>query len=196
MVAGDLGIAEGLIGRFARGGCAIERSDGPGELQLGEVVLALTDGRSASEHCAARRAPVILFDLAFDYANCRRIALAPADQVGKAELAAATGLFQAGGMRVSVLDDLPGMLVMRTVAMLVNEAAEAVHTGVASAADIDIAMRLGVNYPAGPLAWAEAIGLERVFKVVEHLARSYGEDRYRPAWLLRRKVISSGRFHD
>ena len=57
-------------------------------------------------------------------------------------------------------------------------------------------MRLGVNYPQGPLAWADAIGLERVLGVLDHLARTYGEDRYRASWLLRRKALAKGRFHD
>ena len=78
---------------------------------------------------------------------------------------------QAAGIAVAVLDDFPGLLVMRTVAMLANEAADAVHAGVASAGAVDQAMRLGVNYPRGPLAWAEAIGLERVRDVLDHLAR-------------------------
>jgi 3-hydroxybutyryl-CoA dehydrogenase len=84
---------------------------------------------------------------------------------------------------------------MRTVCMLANEAAAAVQAGVASAAAVDSAMRLGVNYPEGPLAWAEAIGLERVLAVLDHLQRSYGEERYRASWLLRRKVLAKGSFH-
>ena len=103
---------------------------------------------------------------------------------------------QAADMAVSVIDDLPGMLVMRTVCMLANEAAEVVHTGVASAEAVDQAMRLGVNYPRGPLAWAEAIGLERVRDVLDHLARTYGEDRYRASWLLRRKALAKRSFHE
>ena len=50
------------------------------------------------------------------------------------------------------------MAVMRTVAMLANEAADAVNQGVCSAAAVDIAMQKGVNYPRGPLAWADAVG--------------------------------------
>jgi 3-hydroxybutyryl-CoA dehydrogenase len=84
---------------------------------------------------------------------------------------------------------------MRTVSMLANEAAEVVHTGVASADAVDQAMRLGVNYPRGPLAWAEAIGLERVRDALDHLARTYGEDRYRASWLLRRKAMAKQSFH-
>jgi 3-hydroxybutyryl-CoA dehydrogenase len=94
-----------------------------------------------------------------------------------------------------VIDDLPGLLVMRTVAMLANEAAETVQAGAASAVAVDTAMRLGVNYPQGPLVWAEEIGLKRVLEVLDHLRRSYGEERYRASWLLRRKVMAKGRFH-
>ncbi|MCA1972384.1 MAG: 3-hydroxyacyl-CoA dehydrogenase, partial [Caenispirillum sp.] len=81
------------------------------------------------------------------------------------------------------------------VAMLANEAADAVLHQVATAADVDIAMTKGVNYPRGPLAWAERIGLGRVHAVLDHLFTTYGEDRYRPSALLRRKVLGGGRFH-
>ena len=63
------------------------------------------------------------------------------------------------------------------------------------AAAVDTAMRLGVNYPQGPLAWAEEIGLKRVLEVLDHLRRSYAEERYRASWLLRRKVLAKARFH-
>ena len=63
--------------------------------------------------------------------------------------------------------------------MLANEAADAVTMGVASAGDVDTAMCKGVNYPRGPLAWAEAIGIARVQTVLRNLAAHYGEDRYR-----------------
>ncbi|HEX6115377.1 MAG TPA: 3-hydroxyacyl-CoA dehydrogenase family protein, partial [Geminicoccaceae bacterium] len=157
---------------------------------------ALTDGRGATHWSHLLQAPVILFDLALDFATCAHLAFARADQAGEGDLAQATGLMQAAGMTVCVIDDLPGMLVMRTVCMLANEAAEVVHTGVASAEAVDQAMRLGVNYPRGPLAWAEAIGLERVRDVLDHLAGTYGEDRYRASWLLRRRALAKGSFHD
>ena len=91
---------------------------------------------------------------------------------------------------MSLLDDVPGMLVMRTVCMLANEAADAVNQGVCTKADVDTAMTKGVNYPLGPLAWAERIGLERVVTVLNHLATAYGEDRYRVSPLLRRAIFS------
>jgi 3-hydroxybutyryl-CoA dehydrogenase len=194
-VEGDFGIAGPLLERWRSAGVEISRRWGEGVIRIGDVRLVLTDGRGATLWSELLQAPVILFDLASDFANCPRIALAPADQASAGDLAQAVGLMQAAGMAVSVLDDFPGMLVMRTVAMLANEAAEAIHTGVASADAIDRAMRLGVNYPNGPVAWAEAIGLGRVCDVLDHLARTYGEDRYRTSWLLRRKALAKQTFH-
>ena len=60
------------------------------------------------------------------------------------------------------LKDVPGIAVMRTVAMLINEAADAVNQGVATVADVDTAMRKGVNYPRGPLAWADDLGVKTI----------------------------------
>ena len=79
-------------------------------------------------------------------------------------------------------------IVDRVVAMLVNEAVEAVHFRVASARDIETAMTKGVNYPRGLLAWGDAIGPATVLARLEALQAEYGEDRYRPSPLLRRRV--------
>jgi 3-hydroxybutyryl-CoA dehydrogenase len=76
----------------------------------------------------------------------------------------------------------------RILAMLINEAIDAVHMRVASPADIDLAMTKGVNYPKGLLAWGDEVGLPRVLGWLERLQSEYGEDRYRPSPLLRRMV--------
>jgi len=77
--------------------------------------------------------------------------------------------------------------VLRTVCTLANEAADAVTLGIASARDVDVAMQKGVNYPRGPLAWADAIGVARVRDALAHLAAHYGEDRYRLSPLIARR---------
>jgi 3-hydroxybutyryl-CoA dehydrogenase len=105
------------------------------------------------------------------------------------------GLFQAAGFAVTRFDDVPGLAVMRTVAMLANEAADAVNQGVCSAQGADIAMQKGVNYPRGPLAWADAVGISHIVTVLNNLAASYGEDRYRVSPLLRRKQSAGAKFH-
>ncbi|MNP14128.1 3-hydroxyadipyl-CoA dehydrogenase [compost metagenome] len=80
--------------------------------------------------------------------------------------------------------------------MLANEAADAQLQGVASAADIDLAMCAGVNYPRGPLAWADSIGIQTVTRVLANLQASYGEERYRPSLQLRRQLAEGKPFHD
>ncbi|WP_321867334.1 3-hydroxyacyl-CoA dehydrogenase [Burkholderia cenocepacia] len=144
----------------------------------GRASIALTDGRTAT---AAQTgvADLVLVDLARDYAQAGLVALTRALQCGDAAYADAVGLFQQAGFRVVGVADVPGMVAMRTVAMLANEAADTVNQGVCSPADLDLAMEKGVNYPCGPLAWADAIGLGRVHRVLSNLAASYGEDRYR-----------------
>jgi 3-hydroxybutyryl-CoA dehydrogenase len=163
------------------------------------AAVFLTDGRSATERAAANAHPdTVLYDLLLDHAGATRIALARADQCGDDAWHAVVGLFQAAGFAVMRLDDVPGMAVMRTVAMLANEAADAVNQGVCSARAVDIAMQKGVNYPRGPLAWADAVGLAHIVTVLSNLAATYGEDRYRVSPLLRRKLAAKpagARFH-
>ena len=163
------------------------------------AAVFLTDGRTATERANANKHPdTVLFDLAFDYAGAKRIALARADQCSDAAYNSVVGLFQAAGFAVSRIDDVPGMVVMRTVAMLANEAADAVNQGVCSAQAVDIAMQKGVNYPRGPLAWTDTVGVAQIVSVLANLAAGYGEDRYRVSPLLRRKLAAhpaGARFH-
>ena len=83
-------------------------------------------------------------------------------------------------------------IVDRTVAMLVNEAVDAVLMRVATPRDIDLAMTKGVNYPKGLIAWGEEIGMATILGRLEALYAEYGEDRYRPSALLRR-IVRDGR---
>jgi 3-hydroxybutyryl-CoA dehydrogenase len=101
-----------------------------------------------------------------------------------------------GGVRPQASKDPAiGLLIFeRILAMLINEAIDAVLMRVASPEDIDLAMTSGVNYPKGLLAWANELGLERVLGWMERLHAEYGEDRYRPSPLLRRMVRDERRF--
>ena len=84
--------------------------------------------------------------------------------------------------------DVGRAVVDRVVAMLVNEAVDAVYLRVASARDIETAMTKGVNYPKGLLAWGDEIGAATVLARLDALQAEYGEDRYRASPLLRRRV--------
>jgi 3-hydroxybutyryl-CoA dehydrogenase len=185
-----------LVARLKGAGISVERCAGDTAFIVADGAhLAPSDGRSASVRAAAEETDdLILFDVALDFATCRRLAVSRADQASDHALNAAVGLLQAAGIEVSVFADVPGLILTRTVAMLANEAAEAVNHGVAEAPAVDTAMLKGVSYPIGPLAWAERIGLSRVLATLDNLQAAYGEDRYRPSTLLRRKAASGQGF--
>ncbi|MCA1247231.1 3-hydroxyacyl-CoA dehydrogenase PaaH [Massilia sp. MS-15] len=191
-----------LAARLGAAGYALHREETldstPGFVCQGAAVY-LTDGRSATVRAAESwHDDTVVYDLLLDPAGATRIALAKADQCSIEAYNAVVGMFQGAGFAVTRLDDVPGMAVMRTVAMLANEAADAVNQGVCSARAVDIAMQKGVNYPRGPLAWADSVGLEHIVAVLANLATIYGEDRYRVSPLLRRKIAANphgARFH-
>ncbi|HUS16421.1 MAG TPA: 3-hydroxyacyl-CoA dehydrogenase family protein, partial [Chloroflexia bacterium] len=120
-----------------------------------------------------------------------RQALGPRRLPDALERDLARGL-QAAGAGGGILD--PGSeapaVIGRIVCCIINEAAFALGEGIASAADIDTAMRLGVNYPQGPLAWGNALGLPLVLDVLDYLYGFYHEERYRAAPLLRQLVAA------
>jgi 3-hydroxybutyryl-CoA dehydrogenase len=86
------------------------------------------------------------------------------------------------------------MIFMRILAMLVNEAADALYMGIASSSDIDLAMTKGVNYPKGLLAWGNEVGLKKVVDELNRLRELYEEDRYRASPLLKQMALKGERF--
>ncbi|MBV6273485.1 3-hydroxyacyl-CoA dehydrogenase [Alcaligenaceae bacterium CGII-47] len=163
----------------------------------GQAAIYVTDGRTASRRAFDTRcANTVLVDLALDYTRATHMAIAIASQCSPLAAADATGLLQAAGFAVSRLGDVPGLVVMRTVAMLANEAADAVNQGVCSVSDTDTAMRLGLNYPLGPLEWANRIGVATIGTVLNHISQAYGEDRYRLSPYIQHAIFSGTTFHD
>jgi len=126
-------------------------------------------------------------------------ALPPLTTGGLVELAAglrsdfvavdrAREFFASIGLETELVKDSVGLVLPRIVCGLVNEAATALADGVAEAKDIDLAMRLGTNYPRGPLEWGDLIGLDVVLSVLRGLHDETGDDRYRPASIIRQYV--------
>ena len=103
--------------------------------------------------------------------------------------------YAAGAILPAPVEDaaLGATILMRVLAMVINEAVDAVHWQVATPAAIDVAMTKGVNYPTGPLAWGEALGWPKVLTTLDALRDEYGEDRYRASALLRRMVRDGSR---
>lgn len=92
-------------------------------------------------------------------------------------------------------EELGQAIVDRILAMLINEASDAVFMNVATVKDVDLAMTKGVNYPKGLLEWADEIGLSKILDRMTALQTEYREDRYRPNPLLKRKVRNNETFY-
>lgn len=97
--------------------------------------------------------------------------------------------FHAAGRAVTAIHDSPGFIGQRIAAMVANLGCEMAQIRVASPADIDKAMTMGLNYPFGPLALADAMGLETVHTILTQLQAITGDDRYRPSLWLRRRAL-------
>jgi len=84
--------------------------------------------------------------------------------------------------------EMPGFVATRVVLPLVNEAMHVVMEGVAEAAEVDLALKLGYDFRTGPLEWADRVGLDRVLNWMQHMHHESGEPRFRPCPLLKRLV--------
>jgi 3-hydroxybutyryl-CoA dehydrogenase len=108
---------------------------------------------------------------------------------------AAVRFFSSLGKHVAWVADSPGLVLGRIVATLVNEAAFSIGQAIGNVQDVDDGMVLGLNHPRGPLAWADAIGIEHVIRILDGLAATTGTDRYGIAPLLQRMLYEDATFH-
>ncbi|MEQ8145696.1 3-hydroxyacyl-CoA dehydrogenase [Streptomyces sp. OP7] len=191
---GDLGPASELLALIREAGIEVRGTEGDDGSRLvlpsgGRLVLA--DGRISGES-----RDVVQFDLAPDYRKATRIALAHASHTSPVAVAEATGLFQALGKKVSVIGDVPGMIVARTVARIIDLAVDAVAKGVATEEDIDTAMRLGVNYPLGPFEWSRRLGRGWAGSLLDELHGVDPSGRYAPSLALHRYACATDQRED
>jgi 3-hydroxybutyryl-CoA dehydrogenase len=98
-------------------------------------------------------------------------------------------LLQSAGTRVTAINDSPGFVGQRICTMIGNLGCEMAQQRIASPADIDTAMTLGLNYPQGPLAMIDTIGSRMAFTILTRLQAITGDDRYRPSQWLRRRAL-------
>ena len=111
-------------------------------------------------------------------------------QTDDATVEAAVALAKRLGKTPVVVKDSPGFVVNRLLCPMLNEAVLVYGESVASARDVDEAMKLGANHPIGPLALCDLIGIDVVLAVMEVFHRQFGDPKYRPAPLLREMVAA------
>jgi 3-hydroxybutyryl-CoA dehydrogenase len=102
---------------------------------------------------------------------------------------ATVALLAKSGTKVTVIKDSPGFIAQRMCAMIANLGCEMAMIGIASAADVDTAMTLGLNYPRGPLALADWLGVKECHEILVQIQAITGDDRYRPSQWLRRRAM-------
>ncbi|MDQ1017817.1 3-hydroxyacyl-CoA dehydrogenase [Streptomyces afghaniensis] len=186
---GDLGPAGDLLALIREAGIPVRDEDDDNGTRLvlpSGGQLALADGQTSVEF-----RDVVYFDLALDYRKATRIALSASQDTSPQTLAEAIGLFQALGKKVTVIGDVPGMIVARTVARIIDLAHDAVAKGVATEEDIDTAMRLGVNYPLGPFEWSRRLGRSWAYALLDDLHLRDPSGRYAPSLALYRHAHAS-----
>lgn len=165
-------------------------------------MLAVDDGRSPilgfplGEDAAGYAARLgldatrlVAADLAFDLSQ-RVVLMTPVGADPQHREAVASAII-ATGRKVTLIADSTGFIAQRLVAALANLGCEMAQMGLASPLDIDKAMRLGMNYPKGPLEWVETLGAGPMLQILTNIHALSGDDRYRPsAWLRRRAQLN------
>jgi 3-hydroxybutyryl-CoA dehydrogenase len=161
----------------------VDNSDWCG-LQVGDARLRLTDGRPASQ----LGGETAVFDLPLATDTGKSLAWSHAATASRQWIDEATQWLAIFGFQPQCIADVPGLVVARTVAMLINEAADAVQQEVCTEAGADTAMKLGVNYPAGPFEWLADWNVNAVIEILDGLDDYYRGERYRVSPWLRHKA--------
>ena len=192
------GPRQAMVAETAAGlGAAIETGIEP---SAGALVLVAPLGLDATAAAAGLPAErVVAIDTLFPIATgaCQRRVLMTNPATTAPWRDAAHALFAADGARVSVLRDSPGFIAQRVVAMIVSVATEIAQQRIASPADIDTAVRIGLGYPRGPLTMGDMLGASTILEILANMHRLTGDPRYRPsAWLRRRAQLGLSLLQD
>lgn len=131
----------------------------------------------------------VALDTVYSHEKHRTLMTSPATSQDIAIKAQA--LFSRDGVTASVINDSPGFIAQRVMAMVVNVGCDIAQQGIADPYDIDTAVTLGLGYPKGPLALGDSLGAGTVLTILEELYKFYGDPRYRPSpWLKRRALLN------
>ncbi|MDQ9021808.1 3-hydroxyacyl-CoA dehydrogenase [Acinetobacter sichuanensis] len=136
----------------------------------------------------------VSIDLLTDFAKHRT--LMPSIVTQKTYVDQAHALFAQDQHGVSIIEESIGFIAQRVLAMVINLACDIAQQQIASATDIDQAVRLGLGYPYGPISWGDQLGSQRILLILERILNNTGDQRYRPSpWLQRRARLNLSLLH-
>ncbi len=124
------------------------------------------------------------------FADRPLVEVAPTVFSPRETLSAAQHFFKSIGKEIVLVQDRVGMVLPRILCQIINEAAFALQEDVASPQDVDMAMKLGANYPLGPIEWGNRIGIRNVYHILQAMHDDLLEDRYRIAPLLKQLALT------
>ena len=196
-LTGQCALAQRLADALTAQGVSVTRDTAASTISLlwgGEAGgrLLLTDGRTALQRALQDGQPqTAVFDwsVTATVAPGTPLAFAVAEGASEAFAQAAAGVLAAASYHPLRVADAPGLVVARSIAMLINEGADAVQQGVCSTEGADAAMKLGVNYPAGPFEWLQRVGVGAVVTLLDALDAHYRGERYRVSPWLRMRAV-------
>lgn len=167
-------------------GAEVEEGELPSEQALCLLAPYGDDATTAATCFGLDPQRTLCIDMLTDLSRHRTLMTNPATRADMRD--AAHALLARDGVGVSVIRDSVGFVAQRVLAMVVNLACDIAQQEIASAEDIDNAVRLGLGYPQGPLAWGDALGPRRLLTILERMVDMTGDPRYRPSPWLRRRV--------
>jgi 3-hydroxybutyryl-CoA dehydrogenase len=177
-----------LVDLLKQAGATLETGATPSADALIVLTPVGWDLATACVHLELDARRTIAVDVLFGMKGPRTLMVTPATDPAMRD--AAHGLLAADGQPAIVVNDSPGFVAQRVVAMIVNIGCAVAQRGIATPADIDKGTKLGLGYPFGPIEWGDLLGPKRVLFILERLHEFYGEPRYRPnPWLKRRAML-------
>lgn len=201
LLQGEGPLVDAFHEAMAKANLPFEKRQGSADLQLllegndrVSITLASTDGRTAGQVAAQRGNPAWgVFDWAPAGKLPSSLAVTFAGRCPSSARELALMTLRRLGVKPITVADAPGLIVGRTIAMLINEAADAVQQGACDEEAADTAMKLGANYPVGPFQWLTQFGTARVTRLLAHLQGNAHCERYRVSpWLSERLWNETG----
>ncbi len=196
-VYGSLGVADELIPLFKKAGIQVVQVEGDGYIEFNEIKLFVANGKMASEISNdLSEKNIAQIDLNIDYELSSSVTISTSLLAQQHVAPNIAALFSQIEKETLIIKDSPGMIMARTVSMLINEASSTVTNGVCDESSADIAMENGVNYPIGPFKWADKMGIDNCLEILNNLEEFYKDTRYRADRGIIEKSIIGGKYYE